>query len=355
MTRSPVPLSRRLLNRLAIGSLCTLGGLSACGGGGGDAGGSSGSGGTGGGFTIGDAASQAAAAQTATKAAACTAIAPFYWEVGDAAHPVSSGSTGDGSVARGTSMLIASASKWVFGAYVAQKRAGALTADDLQHLQMGAGYHGLSYDLCLRLSASAQAAETIDQCFHSGADSAFTGGDVGHFFYNGGHFQHLADSTLALGGMDSAQLTADFVSTLGIDASFAFDSPQMAAGLRTTPGDYATFLDRLMDGQLRMSTLLGASPVCTNPSTCASAISTPVPLTESWHYSVAHWVEDDPVVGDGAFSSPGAFGFYPWIDATRHWYGVIARQVQGDTFAYYASVQCGRAIRKAWMTGQAQG
>jgi hypothetical protein len=29
-------------------------------------------------------------------------------------------------------------------------------------------------------------------------------------------------------------------------------------------------------------------------------------------------------VGDGAFSSPGAYGFYPWISTDKHYYGIIS-------------------------------
>ena len=71
----------------------------------------------------------------------------------------------------------------------------------------------------------------------------------------------------------------------------------------------------------------------------------------SWHYSIGQWVEDDPVSGDGAFSSPGAFGFYPWVDAGKSWYGIVARSV---TNGYYESAQCGGLICKAWLTGVAQ-
>ena len=42
-------------------------------------------------------------------------------------------------------------------------------------------------------------------------------------------------------------------------------------------------------------------------------------------------MEDDPAVhGDGAFSSPGAFGFYPWIDSSKSYYGIISRQQTGE-------------------------
>src|SRR5262249_48883407 len=72
---------------------------------------------------------------------------------------------------------------------------------------------------------------------------------------------------------------------------------------------------------------------------------------EKWHDSIAHWVEED-----GTFSSPGADGFYPWIDASKTYYGILARfdpstQSSGEDSgpAYYASVRCGRAIRNAWL------
>jgi hypothetical protein len=98
--------------------------------------------------------------------------------------------------------------------------------------------------------------------------------------------------------------------------------------------------------------------VCTNPATCPEASYAPIPADESWHYSLGHWVEDDPLVGDGAFSSPGAFGFYPWIDASKTNYGVLARHVNvsvtGDDPVAVASVMCGRNIRRAWATGTAQ-
>jgi hypothetical protein len=76
-----------------------------------------------------------------------------------------------------------------------------------------------------------------------------------------------------------------------------------------------------------------------------------VPPQESWQYSLGHWVESDPRVGDGAFSSPGAFGFYPWIDAGRSHYGILARVASNGA---RGSALCGRQIRKAWSTGVAQ-
>jgi hypothetical protein len=82
-------------------------------------------------------------------------------------------------------------------------------------------------------------------------------------------------------------------------------------------------------------------------------VASPTPVGESWSYSIGHWVDADPVVGDGAFSSTGAFGFHPWIDASKTSYGVLARRtaVPGTGSE---SAACGRLLRKAWATGAAQ-
>jgi len=123
---------------------------------------------------------------------------------------------------------------------------------------------------------------------------------------------------------------------------------------------YAIFLRKLLAGSptpLLIGSMLGSDAVCTNPMTCPTAVFSPIPgsanPTESWHYGLAHWIEDDPTVGDGAFSSPGRFGFYPWVDATRTIYGVLAREAPNGPFGYDSAV-CGRLIRKAWVTGVAQ-
>ena len=89
---------------------------------------------------------------------------------------------------------------------------------------------------------------------------------------------------------------------------------------------------------------------------CASTVAfTAIP--EAWHYSIGHWVEDDPTTnGDGSFSSPGAYGYYPWIDPSKTYYGLVARSVPNGTGLSegYQSAQCGRLLRAAWKTGVVQ-
>lgn len=149
------------------------------------------------------------------------------------------------------------------------------------------------------------------------------------------------------GTSSNTDLSISLRSQLGVDIPLGYFQPQLAGGVFMTPAGYSIFLRKIVSGNLSMKQALGTNAVCTNPKTCATASSTPIPETESWSYSLGHWIESDPQVVDGAFSSAGAFGFYPWIDQSKTWYGLIARvDAKGDKPGY-ASAQCGRLIGKA--------
>jgi len=291
---------------------------------------------------------QRAAAATATAQSstnACAQIQPYYWEIGDRSAALASGSVGPAASSivytRTTMMSIASASKWLYGTYVAEKRAGALTADDYRFLNFESGY--TSFTTC-------DQGQTVAACQATGTNGDYTAANDGKFLYNGGHMEAHAVVN-GLGALNNAGLAAELKSQLSPEGNLLYTQPQLAGGVATSAGAYASVLRKMLGGQLRMSALLGSHPVCTNPRSCANAVSAPIPSSESWHYSIGHWVEDDPNVGDGAFSSAGLFGFYPWIDASKTWYGVIARVAPAGALD---SVDCGRIIRKAWLTGQAQ-
>lgn len=298
-----------------------------------------------------DAQRSAAATSTAQSSGnACNAIRPFYWEIGDRAASQASGSVntsagGPPTYTAASSMNIASASKWLYAGYVAQRRGVAgLTADDIRFLTFRSGY--TSFSTCL-------AGQTVDGCVNYLSNGVYTPANDGRFSYDGGHMQQHA-SRLGLGGLGNAALAAEMQSQLGADVGLSYTQPQLAGGAVSTAADYARFLRKLLDGSLRLGGQLDAPSVCASPATCpADAVATPIPASESWRYGLGHWVESDPAVGDGAFSSAGAFGFYPWIDASRSYYGVLARAALGGQPGY-ESVQCGRLIRQAWLTGVAR-
>jgi hypothetical protein len=289
--------------------------------------------------------SQRIAAATATAQSStndCAAVRPFYWEIGTRESLKASGSVGSGVTAR-TRLPYASASKWLYGAYVVQRRQGVLTAGDIQMLTFRSGFTTLK---------GCEPTQSVDVCLASGNNGQYNALTDGRFYYNGGHMQKHA-SMIGLGAMNNAGLASAMSAQLGSDIAIGYSQPQLAGGGVGTSETYARFLRKLLGGQLRLGGMLGSSPVCTNPATCGvdQALYTPVPPQESWSYSLGHWVESDPLVGDGAFSSPGAFGFYPWIDAGRSFYGILARAVPNGA---RGSALCGRQIRKAWSTGVAQ-
>jgi hypothetical protein len=337
-------MTQRPIHRLAalITACCAL---AACGGGGGSAG------------TppppppppapgLNDAARTAAATATAQSTTnACAALPSFYWEIGDRAARIASGTVKSPSAlvtyTPSMQLNIASASKWLFGAYVVQKRSGNPTTQDIKFLNFQSGY--TNFDRCART-------DTVGSCLATGTNGNYTSANDGKFFYNGGHMQKLA-SLMGLDGLDNASLAFEVQSQIGTEIGLSYTEPQLAGGAKTSADEYSKFLRKLLTGDLLMASALGTHPVCTNPATCTTAVSTPVPSNESWHYSLGHWVEDDPGVGDGAFSSPGAFGFYPWVDATKTYYGILAREDLLGTGMGVESAKCGRLIRKAWMTG----
>ena len=288
-----------------------------------------------------------AAAATATAQSTsndCAAVRPFYWEIGNRDGRIVSGSVDSPAstthFTASTPMNIASASKWVYASFVAQRGRGVLSESDRKYLSMRSGY--VSLTSCTR-------GTTVDGCLSAGTNGQYTPADDGLFKYDGGHMEKHA-SLIGLGPLNASALAAVVKAELGPELRLMYSQPQLAGGIVTSADTYAAFLRKILSGGLYMGSLLGSGPVCTNPITCgrSQALYAPVPPNESWHYSVGHWIEDDPVVGDGAYSSPGAFGFYPWIDAKRTNYGIVSRSTQDGAFT---SVKCGRLIRKAWATG----
>jgi len=303
--------------------------------------------------------SASAATWTASNNSLCTGIAPFYWEIGNqAGSAVSASANGSSSaspVTAGTVFSIASASKWIYSTAMVQMRGAVakISSQDIGFLHFTSGYTYMGN--YTPGSPECPQSGTVDQCLQQGNPpfNAQNPNTIGIFDYDSGHMENHASQN-GLGGDGVRLLQSAMQQQLGSDVHIAYSQPLLAGGIYTTAADYALFLRKILGRQLVMRDALGSSPVCTSMrSPCFSAYS---PIPEAWHYSLGHWVEDDPATyGDGSFSSAGAFGFYPWIDATKTYYGVIAREDQGAAASGeqggYASAQCGRLIRHAWMTG----
>lgn len=279
---------------------------------------------------------------TAAVAKECKTLGDFYWEIGDNRTAQGAGQVGNRFTAERV-IPIASASKWVFGAYVLEKIGPqALTHEHIQALEMTSGYTALKFGRCVF-------PRTVAECFHNRGNDEFVQANAGKFFYNGGHDQKLAVD-MGLGNYTAKEFGEEVRKYIGRDLAIDFNTPQPAGGMKASPRDYGKFLRKILNGELRMHDYLGFQPVCTDPKTCKQAVYSPVPA--AWHYSLNHWVEDGGD-DDGAFSSPGAFGFYPWISADKQWYGMLAREDRMPNAAK-ESVYCGVKLRRAWISGEPQ-
>jgi CubicO group peptidase (beta-lactamase class C family) len=158
---------------------------------------------------------------------------------------------------------------------------------------------------------------------------------------------------MGLAALNAGALTAEMRSVLGAN-DLTYLQTNLAGGANTSAAEYAALLSRMLRDELVMSSLLGSNKVCASSACAAGMVLSPAPPDEQWSYSLGHWVEDDPIVGDHAFSSAGALGFYPWIDESRAWYGVLARRASSPGGNQgVASLRCGRLLRKAWISGVA--
>jgi hypothetical protein len=328
----------------------------------------------------------------------------FYWEIGNVNGILADSSMGlsaSGSeqptsapgqtYTRTTLLAIDSASKWMYASYIAEINATPILfgwqmpSRYVPFLNFTSGYDNMT-DSC-----SYTVTPTVDNCVDASngqspaqANGSKTAADAGRFYYNSGHMEVLeagADPSLSGYMNGGANTVTDLSNELmtafsakGISTNIQFGATIPAGGIATTAGDYAAFLQ----GMLKLNTPLvmryflsptASDPyaVCTNPydASCVDstgnplALYAPLPGTVSWHYSLGHWIEDDPATGDGAYSSPGRGGFYPWIDSSKMYYGIVARSDSAapgnpSIAPFYLSVVCGEAIRKAYMTATVQ-
>lgn len=304
-------------------------------------------------------------------------ILPFYIEMGDATAARFSLSVGTPTVSSTTRYVIASASKMIYAMYVVQKRGGYanLTASDIQFLTFQSGYTNMGSDTQgTQCTAPSSGNNSINYCLtlpglvdpsHNG--TYYNSATVNTFNYDSGHEQnHAAQNFSTLSAADTSVIGGTFAAAFGLSYGSGpgqfflyYNQPLMAGGAYTSGHDYGTLLRAVLSGTVNFLGALGQNQVCAYTTThtppCNASFSPVAP--QQWNYSIGHWVEiDSRYNNDGSFSSPGAFGFYPWIDSTKTYYGVISRyaKANGATGNGQRSQQCAQLVRRAWLTGVQQ-
>ena len=110
-------------------------------------------------------------------------------------------------------------------------------------------------------------------------------------------------------------------------------NPLIAGGLRTTMNEYARVLQLEFNrGMYQGNRLISDSLFTTQgtePFPTATIGNSPFANTGlNFHYGLAAWLECTPPASNCAvLSSPGAFGFTPWVDREGGYYAIIAMEV----------------------------
>ncbi|GEN12882.1 hypothetical protein SAMN05443572_103612 [Myxococcus fulvus] len=292
-----------------------------------------------------------AAFDTAHEALGCKSLGNFYWEIGTGTGPLYGLSKGSGVTAT-TVMPIASASKWLYaGAYVESKGYANLTADEKKRLNFTSGYIDENTTLC------DVAGTNVSTCYGASfKDVTYRPLHNGRYFYNGGHMQKLALDDMPLRRGTGIASVMDWLNPL-LGTTFPESDSDVApaGGFSGSAAQYRVFLLKLLNNQTALATRLTVDAVPAGPGGTGVSF-TPWTAGEAY-YGLGHWIEGERVGGTWTVtghSSAGAFGFYPWVNAARTRYMVLARLRQLGSEEGEKSRACAQSIRTAYETGVAQ-
>jgi serine-type D-Ala-D-Ala carboxypeptidase/endopeptidase len=153
------------------------------------------------------------------------------------------------------------------------------------------------------------------------------------FVYGNGHLQIAGAMAEVAGGKPFNRLFREKVGDqLGLSATSGIyypsaNNPRVAGGGASTGEDYAKMIGEVMAGRL----LTNLTNFKADQTAGVSFLFRP-PAVADWHYAAASWRECDLTVftpgctNTFTISSPGKFGWTPWLDFDAGYYAVLAMQ-----------------------------
>jgi hypothetical protein len=318
-----------------------------------------------------------------------------------------------------TGMAVASASKLQYGVFFTLKKGGysAFSTADQQALNFTDPYANMGSETKTQQCAltgvtycgTSTGVNSVNNCLqicgtvNTSQSGTYQNNTVGQYNYDSAHIQNHASANQSLEGianLATGSIYPQYVSAFGAGGG-TFGSPLLAGGIQQNPSNYMLFLTALMGSSTARSILPDNPSVLTNsivtaycigslgavgPNACplnggSTGLNPNVwysPITSKWKYGLTYWWETDTSQNnDFSVSSPGAYGFYPFITPTcpaaghagnicttqaefvaagaNPWsyYGVVAQSVpsgSSPTGNGQASGACGALIRYAYMT-----
>ncbi|MFY0570800.1 hypothetical protein ACN28E_44180 [Archangium lansingense] len=295
-----------------------------------------------------------AAVDTANASPDCTSLGDFYWEVGNGTAKLFGFSRGS-TVSETTVMPLASASKWLYAsAYVQSKGYANLSAAEKKQLNFTSGH----LESGNTVTSCGDTGTTVSDCYGpSYKDVSYRLLQDGNFYYDGGHMQKLAlDDMGARLGTGLASVIDWLNGQLGTSLPESNGAVAVAGGFWGSAEHYRVFLQKLLTNQYAMSVRLNADAVPAWPGGPGVAYTPWV--TGQAYYGLGHWLERELVSGTWkvtGHSSPGAFGFYPWVEAGKSQYMLLARYRANSAGGEgELSRACAHDIYKAYTLGVPQ-
>ena len=115
------------------------------------------------------------------------------------------------------------------------------------------------------------------------------------------------------------------------------DNPLLAGGLRVSMNEYEHILHFVFDkGMWQGSALLAPGIFDTQAVTPYPGAVIGKSPGGDLRYGLTAWLEcSTPQTGCAAISSPGAFGFTPWLDRDAGYYAILGMQVGNNSATHF--------------------
>jgi CubicO group peptidase (beta-lactamase class C family) len=189
---------------------------------------------------------------------------------------------------------------------------------------------------------------TLATCVERIRDAAVVAPPGTRFDYGSTHLHVAARMAEAAAGKTWTQLFDDTLRVpLGLPADVAFFTapkqatgklnPLIAGGLRASVNEYAPMLALVFHRGAGASLTVGTPALfdaqAREPFPDAVIGESPVAdIGLSARYGLTAWLMcETPAQGCGSISSPGAFGFTPWLDRAAGYYAILGMELPRDT------------------------
>ncbi|ADM10057.1 hypothetical protein PB2503_10024 [Parvularcula bermudensis HTCC2503] len=180
---------------------------------------------------------------------------------------------------------------------------------------------------------------TLQECAQKYYEDGLNGDPGGVFDYGPSHFQIAAAMAEQAMGLPYTEIFETVTAAaIGMtDTEFKSPSrqnPKAAGGATSSPVDYEKFLQALLSERF----LPNLSAFAEDRTPNARFRGRPKVKSiegSDWHYSSGAWLECDAprftkaCAEEAVISSPGAFGWTPWIDLAHGYYGMVAMEEFG--------------------------